>query len=244
MNLQNDFKLYPNKKLSDVINLNVRAISVFDKYNFDYCFNGNRSIKEVCKEKNVDPRILIDELKNVSDDFQVDKFADWRLDFLIEYILNNHHQYIHKMIPVISDLVRKISDELGEKYFDIISIARTFSVVYKDLKQHMLKEEQILFPYIKQLVSLKDSGNKSEKPYFGMIENPIGMMNSDHKNALDEFYNLQKITNNFTSPENANDTVTILFNKLKDFGKDLHLHIHLENNILFPKSIALEKEML
>lgn len=244
MNLQNDFKLYPNKKLSDVINLNVRAISVFDKYNFDYCFNGNKSIRDVCKEKNVNPRILIDELKNVSDDFQVDKFADWRLDFLIEYILNNHHQYIHKMIPVISDLVRKISDELGEKYSDIISIARTFSVVYKDLKQHMLKEEQILFPYIKQLVSLKDSGNKSEKPYFGMIENPIGMMNSDHKNALDEFYNLQKITNNFTSPENANDTVTILFNKLKDFGKDLHLHIHLENNILFPKSIALEKEML
>lgn len=244
MNLQNDFKLYPNKKLSDIINLNVRAISVFDKYNFDYCFNGNRSIKEVCKEKNVDPGILIDELKNVSDDFQVDKFADWRLDFLIDYILNNHHQYIHKMIPLISDLVRKISDELGEKYSDINSIARTFSVVYKDLKQHMLKEEQILFPYIKQLVSLQDSGSKSEKPYFGMIENPISMMNSDHKNTLDEFDNLQKITNNFTSPVNSNDAVTSLFNKLKDFGKDLHLHIHLENNILFPKSIALEKEML
>lgn len=244
MNLQNDFKLYPNKKLSDVINLNVRAIAVFDKYNFDYCFNGNRSIQDACKEKNLDISILINELKEISDEFQLDKFSEWWLDFLIDYILNNHHQYIHKMIPVISDFSEKISDKYGEKYSELKSIAKIFSVVYKDLKQHMLKEEQILFPYIKQLVSLNIAGNKSEKPYFGMIDNPIKMMESEHKNALDEFDKLKKLTNNFISPENSDEPLTNFFNKLRDFGKDLHVHIHQENNILFPKSIALERQML
>jgi len=237
-------KLYPNKKLSDIINVNVRAILVFDKYNFDYCCNGNRSIREVCKEKNLDLSILIDELKETSDEFQIDKFSEWRLDFLIDYILNNHHQYIHKMIPVISDLSKKISDEYGEKFSELKSIARIFSVIYKDLKQHMLKEEQILFPYIKQLVSLNDAGNKSEKPYFGMIDNPIRMMESEHKTAIEEYDSLKELTNNFTFHEDSNQALRNLYGQLEDFGKDLHLHIHLENNILFPKSIALEKEML
>lgn len=244
MNIANDLKIYSNKKLSDIINVNVRAISVFDKYNFDYCCNGNRSIREVCKEKNLDLRILIGELKEISDEFQVDKFSEWRLDFLIDYILNNHHQYIHKMIPVISDLSHKISDEYGEKFSELKSIARIFSVIYKDLKQHMLKEEQILFPYIKQLVSLNVAGNKSEKPYFGMIDNPIRMMESEHKNAIEEYNSLKELTNNFTLSEDSNQALRNLYGQLEDFGKDLHLHIHLENNILFPKSIALEKEML
>lgn len=244
MNIANDFKLYSNKKLSEIINFNVRAISVFDKYNFDYCFSGNRSIKDVCKEKNLDIRVLIDELKKMPDEFQIDKFSEWRLDFLVDYILNNHHQYIHKMIPVISDLSKKISDEYGEKFSELKAIARIFAVVYKDLKQHMLKEEQILFPYIKQLVSLKDAGSKSEKPYFGIIDNPIGMIESEHKSALDEYQNLKEITNNFTSPEAPDKSISIFYNHLKDFGNDLHIHIHLENNILFPKAIALEKVML
>lgn len=243
MNIANDFKFYSNKKLSEIININVRAISVFDKYNFDYCFNGNKSIRDVCKEKNLDLRVLVDELKILPDEFQIDKFSEWRLDFLIDYILNNHHQYIHKMIPVISDLSQKISDEYGEKYSELKAIARIFAVVYKDLKQHMLKEEQILFPYIKQLVSLNIAGNKSEKPYFGMIDNPISMMESDHKNALDEYDNLKKLTNNFTTPEESNEPLKNFLKELRDFGKDLHIHIHLENNILFPKSIALERQM-
>jgi regulator of cell morphogenesis and NO signaling len=244
MNISNDLKYYSNRKLSEIINVNVRAISVFDKYNFDYCFNGNRSIKDVCKEKNLDISILIDELKEISDEFQIDKFSEWRLDFLIDYILNNHHQYIHKMIPVISDLSQKISDEYGEKFSELKAIARIFAVIYKDLKQHMLKEEQILFPYIKQLVSLQDAGSKSEKPYFGMIDNPIRMMESEHKNAIDEYENLKDLTNNFTLCEDSNQVLKKYYGQLKDFGNDLHLHIHLENNILFPKSIALEKEML
>ena len=243
MNIANDFKFYSNKKLSEIININVRAISVFDKYNFDYCFNGNKSIRDVCKEKNLDLRVLVDELKILPDEFQIDKFSEWRLDFLIDYILNNHHQYIHKMIPVISDLSQKISYEYGEKFSELKSIARIFAVVYKDLKQHMLKEEQILFPYIKQLVSLNIAGNKSEKPYFGMIDNPISMMESDHKNALDEYDNLKKLTNNFTTPEESNEPLKNFLKELRDFGKDLHIHIHLENNILFPKSIALERQM-
>jgi regulator of cell morphogenesis and NO signaling len=148
------------------------------------------------------------------------------------------------MIPVISDLSKKISDEYGEKFSELKSIARIFSVIYKDIKQHMLKEEQILFPYIKQLVSLNNTGNKSEKAYFGMIDNPIRMMESEHKAAIEEYDKLKDLTNNFTLSEDSNQALRNLYGQLEDFGKDLHLHIHLENNILFPKSIALEKEMI
>ncbi len=234
----------PNIKLADIINVNLRAISVFEKYKVDYCRKGNRSIKDVCKEHNLDVKELITELETIRDDYQADKFGDWNLDFLVDYIINNHHRYIYKMIPIIIDQISEIKEQNGFNNSVFPEITKCFSVIYKDLKQHMLKEEQILFPYIKQLVSLKEAGSKSEKPYFGKIDNPINMMESEHKAALEEYERMTELTNDFSKDEKSGLPFSRLLMNLKSFGRDLQLHIHLENNLLFPKAIALEREMI
>lgn len=236
--------LNPGIKLSEIININIRAASVLEKYNFDYCCKGNKSIREVCKEKNFDIKIILKELNEISDEFQIDKFSDWRLDFLIDYIINNHHNYIQKMIPLINEQYEFLNSESGNKYPDLQKIYKLFSVIYKDLKQHMLKEEQILFPYIKQLVTLNEAGHISEKPYFGKIDNPINMMLSEHNTVIGEFKKIELETKHFAKPENSTPQLTKFYDELKNFGKDLRIHIHLENNILFPKAIALEHLMI
>jgi regulator of cell morphogenesis and NO signaling len=148
------------------------------------------------------------------------------------------------MILKINEQYEAIPLEMGQTQRDLQNIYKMFSVIYKDLKQHMLKEEQILFPYIKQLIALREAGSKSETPYFGKIDNPICMMENEHKSALDKFDELKRKTNNFIAPDISNQASKKFFNELKNFGKDLHIHIHLENNLLFPKAIALEKKML
>ncbi|MEJ2194955.1 MAG: hemerythrin domain-containing protein, partial [Ignavibacteriaceae bacterium] len=118
-----------------------------------------------------------------------------------------------------------------------------FSIIYKDLKQHMLKEEQMLFPFIKQIVKAKKDNLRTERPYFGSVQNPIRMMESEHENAGEGFHEIKRLSNNYSIPEDGCETYAVLYKELKEFEDDLHKHIHLENNILFPKAIELEKEL-
>ncbi len=168
---------------------------------------------------------------------------EWGLDFMIDYIVNTHHEYVRKMIPVLSAHTEKIASVHGERHPELIEIAKKFSVVYKELKQHMFKEEQILFPYIKQIVNAAVNGTKFEPPYFGSVANPIKMMEIEHQNAGDELFGIRDLSNNYSVPDDACNTYRICLLELKEFEEDLHKHIHLENNILFPKAIKLEEDL-
>lgn len=171
-------------------------------------------------------------------------FKEWDLDFLVDYILNNHHLHVKRMIKPISSHGSKVSKVYGEKYPEIKEIVKAFSVLYKDLKQHMLKEEQILFPYIKQLVTLKKSGAETEAPYFGTIKNPIKMMEEEHEYAGEGLLKMRDLSNNYFIPDDASSIFKLFYKELIEFQNDLSIHINLENDILFPAAIALEKEML
>lgn len=239
-----DYGFSSNKKLSEIVSHNFRTAEVFEKYGLDFCCKGSRSIKEACSENNIDVKDILNELRKVRNNAVDGRYNEWKLDFLVDYIINNHHQYIQKMIPVISARANKVSDAHGKRHPEIAEISKIFSVIYKDLKQHLIKEEQILFPYIKQLVALKITGCEAEAPYFGTIKNPVKMMETEHESASESFTLIRDLSDNYKLPDDSCQTFRVFYEELQEFEKDLQKHIHLENNLLFPKSIALEEEMI
>jgi regulator of cell morphogenesis and NO signaling len=240
--IEQDFR---NLTLSEIVTKNFKTAGVFEKYNMDFCCGGDKSVSKACEEKGLDSSVLIEELKAVKDkNVDVEKYTEWSLDFLIDYIVNNHHSYVKRMIPVLSAHTQKIASVHGKNHPELEQVTISFERVYKDLKHHMMKEEQILFPFVKQLVNAKKNGTKSEAPYFGSVKNPIRMMEAEHQAAGDELYEIRNLTNNYLVPDDACNTYSVTMQELKDFEEDLHKHVYLENYLLFPKSIELEKELL
>ena len=240
------FNEHKTKTLSEIVTDNFHTAVVFEKYNLDYCCNGKKQFEDACKENNIDPNLVLIDLEKVNNNVAVNEqnYEDWAMDFLIDYIINNHHQYIRKMIPLIAEHGEKATVAHGENHPELLKISEIFAVIYKDLRQHMLKEEQILFPFIKQIVQIKENNGQTEKPYFGSVQHPIQMMEAEHENAGDGFNEINQLSKNYKIPTDACPTYSVFYNALIEFEKDIHKHIHLENNILFPKAIALENKML
>jgi regulator of cell morphogenesis and NO signaling len=232
--------------LSEIVNKDFRTAQIFEKYNLDFCCRGNKSLSEACNEKGLKSENVFSELQNISVNNAANsiRYDEWELDFLIDYIINNHHNYIRSITPLISSLAGKVVSAHGKNHPEVIKIAEIFSTLGKELSQHLMKEEQILFPYIKNLVNIKNNNSKYEPPYFSSVENPIRMMEAEHTAAADEMYEIRNLSKNYLIPSDACNTFKVFYKELKEFEEDLHKHVYLENNILFPKSIELEKELL
>jgi regulator of cell morphogenesis and NO signaling len=233
------------KTLAEIVTDNIRLAIVFEEYGLDFCCKGNRLLKDACADKNIDVQKVVDSLTNLSGNNNgKENPIEWQLDFLVDYIINNHHQYVRRMIPVISLHTDKVAAVHGKNHPETISIADLFLAVREELEMHMMKEERILFPQIKQMVLNKRENSQLLPPPFGTIQNPIRMMEYEHTSAGDAFSQIRELSNNYAHPEDACNTFKALYSELKEFEEDLHKHIHLENNILFPKSVILETELL
>jgi regulator of cell morphogenesis and NO signaling len=246
---QNRNQSYPDGlqklTLSQIVSSNYKTAAVFEKYDLDFCCGGDITVSEACERKGLDSSKILDELQLLKNENKPDdKFGEWSLDFLVDYIVNNHHAYVNKMIPLLAEHTQKIASKHGENHPELIEVSNSFSRVYKDLKQHMMKEEQILFPFIKQLANAERNGSKSEAPFFGTVRNPIRMMEAEHEAAGNELHEIRRLTDNYSVPEDACNTYRVTMQELKEFEEDLHKHVYLENYILFPKSIKLEDELL
>jgi regulator of cell morphogenesis and NO signaling len=231
--------------LSEIVKGNFRTAAVFEKYGLDFCCNGKKPIEQACSEKNLDITAIMTELANLrnGESHKDTKYNEWHLDFLIDYIVNNHHNYVIRMLPVISTHIQKVASVHGQNHPETIQAAKIFSAIELEMKHHMMKEEKILFPHIKYLVKNKNEGLTVEAPYFGTIKNPIAMMENEHQSAGDGMYEIRSLTNNYEIPEDACNTFRVTLQELKEFEEDLHKHVHLENNILFPKAILLEENL-
>lgn len=237
---------YNGLSLAAIVSYNYKAAAIFEKFNIDFCYEGEKTISEACKEKGIEAEKVFSELENI-DSNKVEipvRVDDWELDIIVDYIINNHHKYVRNMIPVITTHTEKAASLQGKEHPEIIEAAKTFSSVYKELKQHMMKEEEILFPYIKYLVQVKNREIKYEKPYFGKIGNPINMLELEHQSAGEDMYKIRKLTNNYTPPKDASEAYILCLKELKEFEEDHHKHVHLENHLLFPKSVLLEEQLL
>jgi regulator of cell morphogenesis and NO signaling len=228
--------------IRDIVAENFRAAAVFQKYGVDFCCRGNRLVTDACAEQGISPDAIFSDLAKIETGGDtVPRFNAWEPDFLIDYILNNHHHYIRAMLPILYLHTKKVASVHGERHPELIEVASHFAKIGQELEMHMRKEEQVLFPYIKSLVASRRAGMNPAVPPFGSVRNPIAMMESEHQTAGDEMAIIRTLTNNYALPDDACTTYRITFQELQEFEQDLHRHVHLENNILFPKAVALER---
>jgi regulator of cell morphogenesis and NO signaling len=232
--------------IKSIVTGDYRAAAIFEKYSLDFCCKGGVTIDKACSEKNVDAASVYAELARLADASpeNAPHFAEWPIDELIDYIVNVHHKYVRESIPVIYAHAQKVAAVHGANHPEVIEIARHFATVAAELQNHMMKEERMLFPYIKSLVGAKRNGEDLTPPPFGTAQNPIAMMEAEHRAAGDELYTVRSLSSNYAPPEDACTTYRVSYQELQQFEQDLHHHVHLENNILFPKAIALEQELI
>lgn len=236
MDLQNAF-------IGDIVAEDFRTAAIFKRHKIDFCCNGGRTIEAACTAKKIDSAVIykaIEELpKGNGGDID---FSSWPLDLLADYVERIHHRYVEEKTPVIQAFLDKLCKVHGGRHPELFEIKELFDASAQDLGAHLKKEELILFPFIKNMVKAKQTGEPLKQPQFGSVENPVSMMKHEHNVEGERFRKIAEITDDYTPPADACNTYRVAFAMLQEFEDDLHRHIHIENNILFPKSIELEKE--
>jgi regulator of cell morphogenesis and NO signaling len=224
--------------VGEIVAADFRAASVFEQFGIDFCCGGRRSVSEACSTAAVDPasvRAALDALPPAGT--QGDDLTGWPVDRLIDHIVETHHAYIRDALPAIARRLAKLVEVHGQRHPELAQIAVSFDRIGRDLLQHMLKEEHVLFPYVRELAR---HGPRIPSP-FGTVENPIRMMEREHRDAGDEMQVIRELSDGFQPPPSACTTYRVTFQELATFERDLHRHVHLENNVLFPKAVELEQ---
>lgn len=232
------------KTVAELVSENIKTAHVFKKYGIDFCCGGGVSVAKACEKKGVDIDALSADIAAIGNNTVASQnFNAWELNFLSDYIINTHHVYVSENIPLILQYAEKVARVHGDASPELHRILDLFGMVAAELQSHMQKEEQILFPYIQQIVQSKKTGSALNMPPFGSAKNPIRMMEMEHEMAGDLLKEIAELSNHYTTPDWACNTYKALFAKLEEFEDDLHQHVHLENNILFPKAIQMEESI-
>lgn len=234
-----------NNIIGELVANDYRTASVFKKYGIDFCCQGNRTIEEACVAKKIESNLVLKDLSAINQEKSGNSidYKSWPIDLLADYIEKKHHRYVEEKTQEIKPYLDKICHVHGERHPELFEIQEHFNATAGELAMHMKKEELVLFPFVRKMAKTKQEGTKLETPHFGTIENPIQMMMNEHTTEGDRFRKIESLSNNYTPPQDACNTYRVTFALLKEFEADLHLHIHLENNILFPEAIELEKEL-
>jgi regulator of cell morphogenesis and NO signaling len=235
-----------NETVGSLVARNYKASAVFAKHGIDFCCGGGRTLADTCAAKSLDLEMVVGELEDAlaqKQDGSMD-FSAWPLDLLADYIVKTHHRYVAEKIPMLRMWLDKLSGVHGERHPELHQIREIFFRSAEELEGHMQKEELVLFPVIRQMAQAKQENKPMERPHFGTVQNPVAMMEHEHETVGEWFKEIARISGNYTPPEDGCTTYRVGFATLKEFEEDLHKHIHLENNILFPKAIALEKELV
>ncbi|MBB4808271.1 regulator of cell morphogenesis and NO signaling [Chryseobacterium defluvii] len=230
--------------IGNIVAEDFRAAAIFKRHAIDFCCKGGRTIEEACDRKKINPEEIYKELEALPENegASID-FNSWPPDLLTDYVEKTHHRYVEEKTPVLEAFLDKLCKVHGNVHPELFEIRDLFNESARDLAAHMKKEELILFPFIKNMVKAKISGNTIPKTVFGTVENPVNMMKHEHTTEGERFRKIAEITNEYLPPAGACNTYKAAFAMLRDFENNLHQHIHLENNILFPKAIKMEKEL-
>jgi regulator of cell morphogenesis and NO signaling len=232
--------------IGELVTKDYRKAQIFKRYGIDFCCGGKKTLEKVCADKGIDRQKLEQELNSLADSSSQQglNYDSWELDFLADFIENTHHSFVRHALPAIYEYTTKIARVHGGRHPELLQVASLFAGIAAELEQHMLKEERILFPYIRRISKIKQQGQVMELPPFGTVKNPIRLMEQEHESAGESLEKIREITGNYSLPDDACTTYRLAFQALQDFEADLHQHIHLENNLLFPKAQKLEDELM
>lgn len=234
--------------VSDIVKQDYRAADVFLKYDIDFCCGGKWPLDTICKNKGLDSAEILKELHRSMRHTAASivlEFDNWTIDFLADYILNIHHRYLHKALPDANEYVNRFLDGHRQKFPELAELEKIMQRMMKEIPPHMKKEEEVIFPYIKQIYHAWRHKESYASLLIRTLRKPVEeVMKGEHESVGKQLHRMREITNNYTIPANACVTHRVTFAKLRELDNNLVQHIHLENNILFPKAIAMEKEML
>jgi regulator of cell morphogenesis and NO signaling len=231
----------PETTIGEIVADDFRAAAVFQRFGIDFCCGGKRSVADACRERGVPAGDVLREVTRAcaQPDPGRPRFADWDAEALIAHIVGKHHAYVRGALPPISAFLTKLVSVHGERHPELTEIAQLFAAVTAEMRSHMMKEEQILFPFILELASATGCRGDMAPAPFGSIENPIRMMEAEHESAGGAMARIRELTGGFAPPADGCTTYSVCLRELEAFEQDLHTHVHLENNVLFPKARVL-----
>ena len=234
--------------VTDIVTNDYRTAEVFRKYGIEYCCGGKWPLEMVCPTKNIDLKILIKELEEATRSIQLPNslpFNEWDIDFLADYIVHVHHHYLKNQLPEIKSTLLKFSEEHREKFAYLQELENTFLQLYNEMLPHIQMEEETIFPYIRQLTHAFQSRESYASLLVKTMRKPIEeLMNHEHTMVAGAIHKMRELTGDYTPPARACTNHKVTFSKLKELDNELVQHLHLENNILFPRAIEMEKILL
>ena len=237
-------QLAENLTVAEIAANSLGAVRVFEKFGIDYCCGGKRPLDEVCRSQGQDLEAVRREI-----DAALAAAAPGDKDWttapareLVQHIVETHHAYLRRELPATEARLHKVYRVYNERYGPtLVGLPEVFSELRAELEMHLRKEEMILFPSIVACEEAVQSGQSLPRTPFGSVANPIHMMEAEHESAGRALARIREITKDYTLPEYACVTYRALMSSLDELERDLHMHIHLENNILFPRAAQLEK---
>lgn len=235
-----------NQTLAQIVTANHQTSSVFEKYNLDFCCKGKRPLSEAISEKHLPTDQVVQELnevihKSANKDAALLNYIT--LSQLCDYIVATHHSFVRQSTEQIVTYLEKIAAKHGERHPELLQIIKLFTDLKEEMTEHMFKEENILFPRIKELEKHNADNAPLALPVTGYIEAPIAVMEHEHDNAGRLLEQIREKTNNYLPPADACTTYRVAFESLHAFETDLHQHVHMENNILFPRAVVMIRKL-
>jgi regulator of cell morphogenesis and NO signaling len=232
--------------VGDIVATNFRAAAVLDAFGIDFCCGGRRTLAEACRRASADPTQVIQALDALPppalDD---DNATRWPVDRIVDHIVRTHHTYVRNALPSIARHLARLVEVHGKRHPELAHISAIFEEMSAELSLHLLKEEHVLFPYLRDLAGEDEADAllyvRRTSP-FGTVENPIRMMEQEHREAADALRTIRDLTHGYAVPADGCATYGVCMAELAEFERDLHRHVHLENNVLFPRALALEQQ--
>ena len=248
MALRSSKKINLNLSVSDIVNADYRTAEVFRKYGIEFCCGGKWPLRTVCELKNLDINVIKKELEESARIICLSsslKFEEWDINFLTDYIINVHHSYLRKALPDTRDGLSRFAEGHRNKFLYLQDLLKIFIELTNETLPDLQHEETIIFPYIRQI----SRAYNNKESYAGLLvrtlRKPVENVMNHEDESLNKFLRqLRELTNYYTPPENACISHRVIFLKLLELDNDLVQHLYLENDILFPRAIAMEKELL
>jgi regulator of cell morphogenesis and NO signaling len=233
------------RSLSDLVKEDARAAIVLERFGLDYCCGGHQTLQEATAARSVPIAPVIDALEALGDPGEgAQGEATWaELDALTGHIVERHHDYVRRVTPTIEAWLDKLATRHGGRHPELLQVRGTFAQLSSELTVHMAKEENLLFPFIDELAAARRAGTPLPASAFGTVLHPVRVMEADHRAAGDLLARLRALTDGYSVPADACMTYRLCYAELERFEADLHRHVHLENNVLFPQALTLEREL-
>jgi regulator of cell morphogenesis and NO signaling len=230
-----------DQTIGEIVSTDFRTATVFEGYGIDFCCGGKVALAAACSKKGLDLVAVLSELASLADE-PVDRsrnYSSWSLPFLADYIVNTHHVYLKENDGQIAAYARKIAEVHGANHPEVVRIAVIFEKIAADMVGHLQEEEEAFFPALKRADAARAAGTMPDGRDRETIRTSLIRLQREHEEIGDAIHEIRSLSNDYALPSDACNTFMLTYRKLREFEDDLHKHVHLENNILFPKAAAL-----